>query len=327
MLNNQKGYGNDDNSPLEFYGIWGRQYSDKAISVVLSEVIWIKQKRVKRVKPGWQFEPWLGSHMAGKGCCCARKHARYLIYNDNYMLFSVSLKLFWIMYHYVSTWSHSQSCLMANSFLKGVQTFSYAFNDLFWHEVFHIFFDPNSGWLGFHTRQVTSAVKAAEAELKRAEETLERLQVRSGDSSWSEIDDPSDPAAMGDLSKKQTVSIVGLVGYNWCILVGYPGTWLGRGQKSFFCFFLLFPRKKAKKKRFERTPPSRRGGPPQFPATFTTYPDGAAKNAKFPPNLAKVHVQAPKVGWHSQRKRLQAHRQVHLLLLQDDLPRKGNITR
>jgi hypothetical protein len=57
MLNNQKGYGNDDNSPLEFYGIWGRQYSDKAISVVLSEVIWIKQKRVKRVKPGWQFEP------------------------------------------------------------------------------------------------------------------------------------------------------------------------------------------------------------------------------------------------------------------------------
>ena len=265
MLNNLKGYGNDDNSPLEFYGIWGRQYSDKAISVVLSEVIWIKQKRVKRVKPGWQFEPWLGSHMAGKGCCCARKHARYLIYNDNYMLFSVSLKLFWIMYHYVSTWSHSQSCLMANSFLKGVQTFSYAFNDLFWHEVFHIFFDPNSGWLGFHTRQVTSAVKAAEAELKRAEETLERLQVRSGDSSWSEIDDPSDPAAMGDLSKKQTVSIVGLVGYNWCILVGYPGTWLGRGQKSFFLvFFCFFLGKKRKKSDLRGPPLPDEGVPPSF---------------------------------------------------------------
>ena len=63
-------------------------------------------------------------------------------------------------------------------------------------------------------------------------------------------------------------------------------------------FFLLFPRKKAKKsnkkkakkKRFGRTPPSRRGGPPKFPATFTTFPDGAAKSAKFPPNLAKVHV-------------------------------------
>ena len=78
-------------------------------------------------------------------------------------------------------------------------------------------------------------------------------------------------------------------------------------------------KKKAKKKRFGRTPPSRRGGPPKFPATFTTFPDGAAKSAKFPPNLAKVHVprrlvtirgilfhlQAPKVGWHSQRKRLQ----------------------
>ena len=139
MLNNQKGYGNDDNSPLEFYGIWGRQYSDKAISVVLSEVIWIKQKRVKRVKPGWQFEPWLGSHMVGKGCCCARKHARYLIYNDNYMLFSVSLKLFWIMY-YVSTWSHSQSCLMANSFLKGVQTCSYAFKFLCFDSKFSTFF-------------------------------------------------------------------------------------------------------------------------------------------------------------------------------------------
>ena len=78
-------------------------------------------------------------------------------------------------------------------------------------------------------------------------------------------------------------------------------------------------KKQAKKKRFGRTPPSRRGGPPKFPATFTTFPDGAAKSAKFPPNLAKVHVpgrlvtiwgilfhlQAPKVGWHSQRKRLQ----------------------
>ena len=100
----------------------------------------------------------------------------------------------------------------------------------------------------------------------------------------------------------------------------------GGGVKSRF-FFLLFPRKKTKKekktktkkKRFGRTPPSRRGGPPKFPATFTTFPDGAAKSAKFPPNLAKVHVprrlvtirgiffhlQAPKVGWHSQRKRLQ----------------------
>ena len=138
----------------------------------------------------------------------------------------------------------------------------------------------------------------------------------------------------------------------------YPGTWAGGptpwltlprdlaggivgggGVKNRF-FFLHFPRKKTKKtqkkqknakktqkkkqkktkkKRFGRTPPSRRGGPPKFPATFTTFPDGAAKSAKFPPNLAKVHVprrlvtirgilfhlQAPKVGWHSQRKRLQ----------------------
>ena len=122
----------------------------------------------------------------------------------------------------------------------------------------------------------------------------------------------------------------------------YPGTWAGgsnpladptpgpgwgdpgrrRGQKSIFFFFP--PRKKTKKiikkkTRFGRTPPSRRGGPPKFPATFTTFPDGAAKSAKFPPNLAKVHVprrlvtirgilfhlQAPKVGRHSQRKRLQ----------------------
>ena len=65
--------------------------------------------------------------------------------------------------------------------------------------------------------------------------------------------------------------------------------------------------------------PTPGGGPPKFPATFTTFPDGAAKNAEFPPNLAKVHVprrlvtirgilfhlQAPKVGRHSQRKRLQ----------------------
>ena len=106
----------------------------------------------------------------------------------------------------------------------------------------------------------------------------------------------------------------------------------GGGVKNRFFFvfvfllFLFFPRKKAKKnqktakkKLFGRTPPSRRGGPPKFPATFTTFPDGAAKSAKFPPNLAKVHVprrlvtirgilfhlQAPKVGWHSQRKRLQ----------------------
>ena len=56
--------------------------------------------------------------------------------------------------------------------------------------------------------------------------------------------------------------------------------------------------------------PTPGGGPPKFPATFTTFPDGAAKSAKFPPNLAKVHVprrlvtirgilfhlQAPKVG-------------------------------
>lgn len=28
------------------------------------------------------------------GCCCARKHARYLVYNDNKMLFSVSQKLY-----------------------------------------------------------------------------------------------------------------------------------------------------------------------------------------------------------------------------------------
>ena len=105
-------------------------------------------------------------------------------------------------------------------------------------------------------------------------------------------------------------------------------------------FFLLFPRKKAKKKqqkskkkakkkRFGRTPPSRRGGPPKFPATFTTFPDGAAKSAKFPPNLAKVHVprrlvtirgilfhlQAPKVGWHSQRNRLQVFFVVFFQLL------------
>ena len=97
----------------------------------------------------------------------------------------------------------------------------------------------------------------------------------------------------------------------------------GGGVKNRFFFvfvfllFLFFPRKKAKKnqktakkKLFGRTPPSRRGGPPKFPATFTTFPDGAAKSAKFPPNLAKVHVprrlvtirgilfhlQAPKVG-------------------------------
>ena len=88
----------------------------------------------------------------------------------------------------------------------------------------------------------------------------------------------------------------------------YPGTWLGGSWEeagSKIAFFLLFPRKKAKKKatkkqkksrkktkkkRFGRTPPSRRGGPPKFPATFTTFPDGAAKSAKFPPNLAKVHV-------------------------------------
>ena len=98
---------------------------------------------------------------------------------------------------------------------------------------------------------------------------------------------------------------------------GDPGR--RRVQKSLFCFFLLFPRKKAKKskkkkksekKRFGRNPPFQRGGPPKFPATFTTFPDGAAKSAKFPPNLAKVHVprrlvtirgilfhlQAPKVG-------------------------------
>ena len=114
---------------------------------------------------------------------------------------------------------------------------------------------------------------------------------------------------------------------------GHPGR--RRGQKFFFffCFFLEKSEKQTKKKqktskknakkkekkRFGRTPPSRRGGPLKFPATFTTFPDGAAKSAKFPPNLAKVHVprrlvtirgilfhlQAPKVGWHSQRKRLQ----------------------
>ena len=65
---------------------------------------------------------------------------------------------------------------------------------------------------------------------------------------------------------------------------------LGGGEVN----FLFFPRKKTEKKtkqtRFGRTPPSRRGGPPKFPATFTTFPDGAAKSAKFPPNLAKVHV-------------------------------------
>ena len=130
----------------------------------------------------------------------------------------------------------------------------------------------------------------------------------------------------------------------------YPGTWAWgsnpladptpgpgwgdpgrrRGQKSllfcffFFCFFLgKKPKKKKAKKKQKKgdlggPPPSRRGGPLKFPATFTTFPDGAAKSAKFPPNLAKVHVprrlatirgilfhlQAPKVGWHSQRKRL-----------------------
>ena len=115
--------------------------------------------------------------------------------------------------------------------------------------------------------------------------------------------------------------------------LGVPTPWLtlprdlaggilgGGGVKNrffFLAFFLGFflgkkrkkSNKKAKKKRFGRTPPSRRGGPPKFPATFTTFPDGAAKNAKFPPNLAKVHVprrlvtirgilfhlQAPKVG-------------------------------
>ena len=75
---------------------------------------------------------------------------------------------------------------------------------------------------------------------------------------------------------------------------------LGGGEVNFSVFST----------RFGRTPPSRRGGPPKFPATFTTFPDGAAKSAKFPPNLAKVHVprrlvtirgilfhlQAPKVG-------------------------------
>ena len=133
----------------------------------------------------------------------------------------------------------------------------------------------------------------------------------------------------------------------------YPGTWAGGSNpltlprdlaggipggggiknRFLFAFFLLFPRKKAKKnekktkkktkknekKAIWEDPPSRRGGPPKFPATFTTFPDGAAKSAKSPPNLAKVHVprrlvtirgilfhlQAPQVGWHSQRKRLQ----------------------
>ena len=57
---------------------------------------------------------------------------------------------------------------------------------------------------------------------------------------------------------------------------------------AFFCFFLgksERQQKKTKHTRFGRTPPSRRGGPPKFPATFTTFPDGAAKSAKFPPNL------------------------------------------
>ena len=47
----------------------------------------------------------------------------------------------------------------------------------FWLEVFHIFLIQTVGASVFQKRQVTSAVKAAEAELKRAEETLERLQV------------------------------------------------------------------------------------------------------------------------------------------------------
>ena len=84
----------------------------------------------------------------------------------------------------------------------------------------------------------------------------------------------------------------------------------GGGIKNCFSFavFLLFPGKNEKKtkqnkknkknaKKKKKTsetiwedPPSRRGGPPKFPATFTTFPDGAAKSAKFPPNLAKVHV-------------------------------------
>ena len=94
---------------------------------------------------------------------------------------------------------------------------------------------------------------------------------------------------------------------------GDPGR--RRGQKSFFvCFFLLFPRKKLKKTKKNKPiwedPPFQTRGSPKFPATFTTFPDGAAKNAKFPPNLAKVHVprrlvtirgilfhlQAPRVG-------------------------------
>ena len=106
----------------------------------------------------------------------------------------------------------------------------------------------------------------------------------------------------------------------------YPGPGWGdpgrrRGQKSLF--FLLFPRKKAKKKQKKAI------WAPKFPATFTTFPDGAAKSAKFPPNLAKVHVprrlvtirgilfhlQAPKVGWHSQRKRLQVFFVVFFQLL------------
>ena len=103
----------------------------------------------------------------------------------------------------------------------------------------------------------------------------------------------------------------------------YPGTWLGGSWEeagSKIAFFLLFPRKKAKKKAIWA---------PKFPATFTTFPDGAAKSAKFPPNLAKVHVprrlvtirgilfhlQAPKVGWHSQRKRLQVFFVVFFQLL------------
>ena len=125
----------------------------------------------------------------------------------------------------------------------------------------------------------------------------------------------------------------------------YPGTWAGGSNPwltlprdlaggilgqffflLFLCFFfLLFPRekkkrkKKTKKKNEKKTiwedPPFQTRGSPQVSSHLHHHPE----SAKFPPNLAKVHVprrlvtirgilfhlQAPKVGWHSQRKRLQ----------------------
>ena len=60
----------------------------------------------------------------------------------------------------------------------------------------------------------------------------------------------------------------------------------GGGVKN--CFFWFFPRKKTEKnvKKTKKTiwedPPFQTRGPPKFPATFTTFPDGAAKSAKFP---------------------------------------------